>query len=154
MLVHLVQNKQLNKPLKKWAPQAYMLVDVNGQMYLPIDLVVKSNQTQGSPLATFEMTIGKSNEPSMLITAKSFNELLSMFKGHFIPGINSNDIRKVLQSQSLTIKYVIEQLRVPRADAKEFIERCVNVGAFKKYYSYWVRTDIFTSWIVNHEEKM
>lgn len=154
MLVHLVQNKQLKKPLKKHPPLTYLLTDINGQLYLPVALMMQSNQFNGMPLATFEMAIGKSNKPSMLITAKSFNELLSMFKGHFIPGINPNDIRKVLQSQSLTIKYVIEQLRVPRTDAKEFIEKCVSVGAFKKYYSYWVRTDIFASWMTQHEETL
>lgn len=153
MLVHLVQNKQLKRPIKKLPPLMYMLTDVNGQMYLPVELIMQSNQFKGTPLATFEMAIGKSNSPSILTTAKSFGELLSMFKAQFVPAINPNDIRKVLQSQSLTIKYVIEQLRVPRIDAKDFIERCVSVGAYKKYYSYWVRTDIFASWIAQHMEK-
>lgn len=153
MLIHLVQNKQLKKPLKKWAPQAYMLVDVNGQMYLPIDLDVQCTKTKGSPLAIFEVAIGKPNNPSVLMTAKSFNELLSIFKEQFLPKIHPNSIRKVLRSQSLTITYVIEQLGIPRLDAKEFIERCVSVGAYKKYYSYWVQTDIFASWMAQNEEK-
>lgn len=154
MLVHLIQNKQLKKPLKKHVPMAFMLMDVNGQMYLPIDLVVGSNQIKGQPLATFEMTIGKSAQPSMLSTAKSFNELVAFFKEKFLPTITVKDISRVLQSQSLTITYVIEQLGIPRSDAKQFIEQCVSVGAYKKYYSYWVRTDIFTSWMVQHMEKV
>lgn len=154
MLVHLIQNRQLKRPLKKKLPLTYMLLDVNGQTYVPIDLVMTSSQVKDAPLATFEVTIGKSNNPSVLTTAKSFTELLVYFKDQFLPVIAAKDVLRILHSQSLTIKYVVEHLGVPRADAKEFIERCVSAGAFKKYYSYWIRTDIFTSWMTQYEEKL
>jgi len=153
MLLHLVHNIQLKKKtLKKLPPLTYLLLDVNGIVYAPVGVNVMSMHVSGMPLATFELQVGKA-EQSVLTTAKTFDELLQYFKDQFLPAIAAKDIQKVLRSQSLTITYVIEQLKIPRVDAKEFIERCVNVGAFKKYYSYWVRTDIFSSWMVQHDEK-
>lgn len=149
MLFHLVYNEQLKKPLKKIPSKTYVLVHVNGKMYTPLDVLMVATAVKGPPLATFE--IQGNGEAGVLATATSFDELFSYFRDQFIPAIDERAIAKVFKSQSLTITFVIKQLGIPRADAKEFIMRCVNMGAYKKYYSYWVRTDVFSSWLIRHE---
>lgn len=151
MLLHLVQNGQLKKPLKKLPSKTYVLVHVNGRVYEPLDVLMVATAVKGQPLATFEVQGNGDEREALLATATSFDELFSYFRDQFVPAIDEKAIAKVFKSQSLTITFVIKQLGVPRQDAKEFITRCVNMGAYKKYYSYWVRTDVFSSWLIRHE---
>lgn len=151
MLLHLVHNEQLKKPFKTLLPKTFVLVHVNGKHYVPLDVLMVATAVKGQPLATFEIHANGDEKEALLATATSFDELFSYFRDQFIPAIDEKAIAKVFKSQSLTITFVIKQLGIPRADAKEFIMRCVNMGAYKKYYSYWVRTDVFSSWLIRHE---
>lgn len=151
MLIHLVQNGQLKKPIKKLPPRTLVLVHVNGRVYTPLDALMIATGIKGHPMATFELLANGDEKDALLATATSFDELFSYFRDQFIPAIDEKAVAKVFKSQSLTITFVIKQLGIPRADAKEFITRCVNMGAYKKYYSYWVRTDVFSSWLIRHE---
>lgn len=153
MLVHLVVNSQLKKPIRKLSAKTYVLVHVNGSTYIPLDALMVVTSVKGHPLATFELPGNGDEHTATLATAVLFGELFQYFRDQFIPPIDERAIMKVFRSQSLTITFVMKQFGIPRQDAKEFITRCVNMGAYKKYYSYWVRTDIFSSWLIRHEVK-
>ena len=151
MIVHLVKNHQLKKPVKRLAPTSDVLVQLDGTIVEPMYAsAYNTTAMKGQPIASFE--IGqKELVHTMVATALGFNELFKYLSTHFAPTVGADVVYRIWSSQSLTIALVTGQLNVPRASAKEFIERCVRCGAYKKYYSYWVRTDVFTSWLAHQD---
>lgn len=150
MIIHLIYNKQLKVPLKRVPPNAYVMINAGGAVMPAIVIADTPAFVKGKMLATFDVEAAVV-APQLLVTVAGFKELLGYLSKYFLPTVTAEMVLQLVSSQSLTIAHVAKQLNIPRASAKEFVEKCVKYGAYKKYYSYWVRTDIFTSWIAQRE---
>ena len=144
MIVHLVKNNQLKKPIKGVGPLSPILVQMDGTVIAPMAVRVASSHVKSGPLTSFDIVDHVAT--TMVATAKVFSTLLT-----HLPDVDKVAIRQLCTSQALTIALVTKQLNIPRSSAKDFIERCVRCGAYKKYYSYWIQTDIFSSWMAHQD---
>lgn len=144
MLIHLVYNSQLKTPVKGLKKMQVVVVDAQGNALQAID-GMSLPSIIGKAMVSYEVRV--IDIKPVMETVMAFRELVRYMSNEFIPTVTEEMVRQLLSSQSLTIAFVTKQLNIPRASAKEFIERCVQCGAYKKYYSYWVRTDLFASWM-------
>lgn len=143
MLIYLMHNKQLKRPIKGMASTAYVLVDEYGVVNraLGVEVCAPHIKCKGQPIATFEVMVENKKAAT-----ESFEQLRKECQKRF----NSKFGRiyeRIFSSQSLTIAYIERQLEITRSEAKELLELLVKTNAYKKYYSYWVKGDAFAQWL-------
>jgi len=141
MILHLIRNRQLKIPLQHVPLTAFVLISDDGNVWKALDHVITAKEIKGMSLATFDLAVvGEKHDTT-------FHAIEVYCLRHLTQAQREALKTVVFTSQSLTIAWLARTLEVPRESAKLLLNKFVACGAYRKYYSYWRKTDAFNEWV-------
>ena len=146
MIVTIVRNSQLRRPLRSVAEKDVVLVLPSGKILKPLKF-----ETINSFCKTYIVAFDIPTE-NIVPERANFSGLEKSINDTF----PKKRLRKTLEmlslSQSLSIIHVAKELEIDKVEAKALVDMLVKWGAYLKYNTYWRRTPGFSVWIKKRVE--